>query len=80
MNENPTTIRRRKWLVFVARYSLLSGMGLYAWSLALRSETCLRFTLPCQECKLLAACRQPRASNARAEESRASNDVRGQET
>ena len=65
MNDQAKRYQRRSWLVALGRSLAVGGIGLLSWSLVRRSpSSCLRFTLPCQDCSLLAACRLPRARSA----------------
>jgi hypothetical protein len=59
---------RRNWLLAVARYVTLGGIGLLAGHLVSRlgGSDCWRLTYPCQECRLLAQCRLPRARDFKA--------------
>lgn len=66
MNGYDERTPRRGWLIALARYFALSGIGLLAWNLVARSRgSCFRFTLPCEDCRLLAGCRLPRARVAK---------------
>ncbi len=66
MKHDNALIARRNWLRSAARYVLLGGIGLITLILFSRSGgKCLRFTLPCQECELLAHCGLPRARQTR---------------
>ena len=66
MNGKDSIIARRRWLITLARYSALGGIGLFAWNLVARSHRdCFRLTLPCQDCGLLTLCRLPRAVAAK---------------
>ena len=65
MNGQEKRYQRRGWLIALGRYLAVGGIGLLSWNLVSRSpSSCVRFTLPCQDCSLLAACRLPRARSA----------------
>ena len=57
---------RRNWLTDVARYAMLGGIAVLAWKLIARSGAdCIRSVPSCHDCRLLAACRLPRANRTR---------------
>jgi hypothetical protein len=61
-------VPRRHWLIAVARYLTLGGVGLLVWNIVSRSgRVCLRVTSPCHECQLLAHCQLPKAQEERVE-------------
>ena len=66
MNGHDERTPRRVWLIGLARNFALGGIGLFAWNLVARSPgSCLRLSLPCEECSLLDACRLPRGRAAK---------------
>jgi hypothetical protein len=78
MNSQVKRVQRRGWLIAVARYLAVAGIGLLSWNLVRRSPgSCLRLTLPCQDCSLLAACRLPRARSAQRQEQQTRVDTKG---
>jgi len=74
MNGQARRLQRRGWLIAAVRYLAVGGIGLVSWNLVRRSpSSCLRFTLPCQDCSLLTACRSPRARSAQRQEQQHTN-------
>lgn len=66
MKHDDFSMARRNWLRSVARFVALGGIALITTILVSRSNgSCLRLTLPCQECELLSRCRLPRAQHTR---------------
>lgn len=67
MNGDDRQLGRRRWLLDSARALVLAGLGFLAAYLVGRRATnaCVRFTLPCRDCRLLAACELPRARDVK---------------
>ncbi len=68
MNGQVRRWSRRGWLRAAGRYLAAGGIGLLCWNLLRRSsDSCWRATPPCQDCRLLAACRLPPARHAKSQ-------------
>ena len=58
---------RRGWLADAGRFVLLSGIGLFSWTVLARRPTggCWQVAASCPTCRLLAGCELPQAVAAR---------------
>jgi hypothetical protein len=75
MNGNDESSSRRDILLRVGRYAILGAICLLSGRLLIRdSGKCRRTSIPCNDCSLLAHCRQERAGAARNQRGKTSID------